>query len=109
MDFEQELKSYSNFPKYSNFLASTCNAPTRSFKIKYVLADLFSFCFEYKKTLYKIPIGVSLTRRFDNEVNQFLFHSAAGDTNSRCKMGIPGQVALNDPAQNPHLGNECTQ
>ena len=24
MDFEQELKSYSNFPKYSNFLASTC-------------------------------------------------------------------------------------
>ena len=28
---------------------------------------------------------------------------------SRCKMGIPGQVALNDPAQNPHLGNECTQ
>ena len=21
----------------------------------------------------------------------------------------PGQVALNDPAQNPHLGNECTQ
>ena len=20
-------------------------------------------------------------------------------------MGIPGQVALNDPAQNPHLGN----
>ena len=21
------------------------------------------------------------------------------------KMGIPGQVALNDPAQNPHLGN----
>ena len=24
---------------------------------------------------------------------------------SRCKKGIPGQVALNDPAQNPHLGN----
>ena len=24
---------------------------------------------------------------------------------SRCKMGIPGQVALNDPAQNPHFGN----
>ena len=24
MDFEQELKSYSNFPKYSNFLVSTC-------------------------------------------------------------------------------------
>ena len=24
---------------------------------------------------------------------------------SRCKMGIPGQVALNDPAQNPRLGN----
>ena len=24
---------------------------------------------------------------------------------SRCKRGIPGQVALNDPAQNPHLGN----
>ena len=22
-----------------------------------------------------------------------------------CKRGIPGQVALNDPAQNPHLGN----
>ena len=29
-------------------------------------------------------------------------------TNSRCKMGILGQVALNDPAQNPHLG-KCTQ
>ena len=26
-------------------------------------------------------------------------------TLSRCKRGIPGQVALNDPAQNPHLGN----
>ena len=24
---------------------------------------------------------------------------------SRCKKGIPGQVAPNDPAQNPHLGN----
>ena len=24
---------------------------------------------------------------------------------SRCKRGILGQVALNDPAQNPHLGN----
>ena len=24
---------------------------------------------------------------------------------SRCKKGIPGQVALNDPAQNPHLRN----
>ena len=24
---------------------------------------------------------------------------------SICKWGIPGQVALNDPAQNPHLGN----
>ena len=58
------------------------NAPTRSFKVKYKLADLFSFCFEYKKTLYKIPIRVSLTRRFDNEVNQFLFHSAAGDANA---------------------------
>ena len=28
MDFEQELKSYSNFPKYSNFLASTCRDKT---------------------------------------------------------------------------------
>ena len=25
-------------------------------------------------------------------------------TMSRCKMGIPGQAALNDPAQNPHFG-----
>ena len=24
------------------------NAPTRSFKVKYKLSDLFSFCFEYK-------------------------------------------------------------
>ena len=27
------------------------NAPTRSFKVKYKLADLFSFCFEYKKNI----------------------------------------------------------
>ena len=58
------------------------NAPTRSFKVKYKLADLFNFCSEYRKALYKIPIRVTLTRRFDNEVNQFLFHSAAGDANA---------------------------
>ena len=28
---------------------------------------------------------------------------------SRYKMPILGQVALNDPAQKPYLGNECTQ
>ena len=51
------------------------NAPTRSFKVKYKLADLFNFCSEYRKALYKIPIRVTLTRRFNNEVNKFLFHA----------------------------------
>ena len=33
-----------------------------------------------------------------------LVHSFQNQLSSS-KMGIPGQVALNDPAQNPHLGN----
>ena len=61
---------------------TTNNAPTRSFKVKYKLADLFNFCSEYRKALYKIPIRVTLTRRFDDEVNQFLFHSADEDANA---------------------------
>ena len=32
------------------------NAPTRSFKVKYKLADLFSFCFEYKKHYIKFRL-----------------------------------------------------
>ena len=52
------------------------NAPTRSIRIKYKLADLFRFCAEYRKALYKIPIRVTLTRRFDDEANKFLFHTA---------------------------------
>ena len=56
------------------------NAPTRSFKVKYKLADLFNFCSEYRKALYKIPIRVTLTRRFDDEINKFLFHTADGNT-----------------------------
>ena len=58
------------------------NAPTRSFKVKYKLVELFNFCSEYRKALYKISIRVTLSRRFDNEINQFLFHSAAGDANA---------------------------
>ena len=57
------------------------NAPTRSFKIKYKLADLFNYCRNFKKAWYKIPIRVTLTRRFDDEVNKFLFHTADGDAN----------------------------
>ena len=57
------------------------NAPTRSIRIKYKLADLFRFCAEYRKALYKIPIRVTLTRRFDDEANRFLFHTADGDAN----------------------------
>ena len=57
------------------------NAPSRSFKIKYKLADLFKYCDEYKKVEYKIPIRITLTRKFDDEVNKFLFHTADGDAN----------------------------
>ena len=56
------------------------NAPSRSFNVKYKLADLFNFCSEYRKALYKIPIRVTLTRRFDDEINKFLFHTADGNT-----------------------------
>ena len=52
------------------------SAPTRSIRIKYKLADLFRFCAEYRKALYKIPIRITLTRRFDDEANKFLFHTA---------------------------------
>ena len=57
------------------------NALTRSLKVKYKLADLFNFCSEYRKALYKIPIRVTLTRRFDDEIIKFLFHTADGDAN----------------------------
>ena len=56
------------------------NAPSRSFKIKYKLADLFKYCSDYKKVEYKIPNRVTLTRKLD-EVNQLLFHTADGDAN----------------------------
>ena len=55
------------------------NAPSRFFKIKYKLADLFKYCDEYEKVEYKISIRVTLTRRFDDEINKFLFHTADGD------------------------------
>ena len=34
-----------------------------------------------KKVDYKIPIRVTHTRRFDDEVNKLLFHTADGDAN----------------------------
>ena len=37
---------------------------------------------------------------FNDDIDYLNFND-----DSRRKMGIPGQVALNDPAQNPHLGN----
>ena len=58
------------------------NAPSRSFKIKYKLADIFKYRSDYEKVEYKISIRVTLTRRFDNEVSKFLFHSAAGEANA---------------------------
>ena len=59
------------------------NALSRSFK-KNKLADIFKYCDDFKKVEYtrNIPIRVMLTRRFDDEVNKFLFHSATGEANA---------------------------
>ena len=43
------------------------------------------------------------------QISQDQIDSVKEKHGSSSKMGILGQVALNDPAQNPHLGNECTQ
>ena len=59
--------------------------PTKEFIITYKLSDLFGFCSDWKKPLYKIAFKITLTRQFNEDTHKFLFHSENTDAN---KVGI---------------------
>ena len=56
------------------------NAPNKQFIKTYKLSDLFGFCSDWKKPLYKIRLKITLTRQFNDDIHKFLYHSAPNVT-----------------------------
>ena len=75
------------------------NNDNKEFMITYKLSDIFGFCADWKKPLWKIPFTITLTRSSDEEANKFLFHTGNEDANKVGQVSIESlnlKVPLNE-------------
>jgi hypothetical protein len=56
-----------------NLRKTLYNSNTKKIRVSLKLEDIFGFCNDYRKPLYKIPFKITLTRNVDNK---FIFHTA---------------------------------